>query len=194
MDPDRRNAWLRKLDEECPHQVVLPRRQLSNDSEIMNFLMSYVGKKTNMRHSCATASRTRTTRRSSGRASRQKWRASSLRAELCGHYCMTPSRNNRGVAHENGSIESSHGHLKKVVGDELLLRGSRDFEELAAYRGFIDEVVGRRNARNRKRIEIERPALKPLPDRRTTDHEEARVLVTSSGGFILRRVFYSVPS
>jgi hypothetical protein len=35
---------------------------------------------------------------------------------------------------------------------------------------------------------------KPLPDRRTADYEEARVLVTSSGGFILRRVFYSVPS
>src|SRR6202023_1091311 len=79
-------------------------------------------------------------------------------------------------------------------GDELLLRGSRDFEEVAAYRGFIDEVVGRRNARNRKRIEIERAALKPLPDRRTADYEEARVLVTSSGGFILRRIFYSVPS
>jgi hypothetical protein len=30
------------------------------------------------------------------------------------------------------------------------------FENLAAYRRFIDEVVGRRNARNRKRIEIER--------------------------------------
>jgi len=28
----------------------------------------------------------------------------------------------------------------------------------------------------------------------TTDYEEARVLVTSSGGFTLRRVFYSVPS
>ena len=44
MDRDKRSAWLRKLDEECPHQVVLPRRQLSDDSEIMNFLMSYVGK------------------------------------------------------------------------------------------------------------------------------------------------------
>jgi hypothetical protein len=58
----------------------------------------------------------------------------------------------------------------------------------------IDEVVGRRNGRNRKRIEIERIALQQLLDRRTTDYEEARVLVTSSGGFILRRVFYSVPS
>ena len=114
--------------------------------------------------------------------------------ELCTHYGMTPSRNNPGVAHENGSIESSHGHLKRALHDELLLRGSRDFEDLAAYRRFVDELVGRRNARNRKRIEIERAALKPLPDRRTTDYEEARVLVTSSGGFILRRVFYSVPS
>jgi len=114
--------------------------------------------------------------------------------ELCIHYGMTPTRNNPGVSHENGSIESAHGHLKKVLTDELLLRGSRDFADLAAYRRFVDEVVGRRNARNRKRIEIERAALKPLPARRTTDYEEARVLVTSSGGFILKRVFYSVPS
>jgi transposase InsO family protein len=114
--------------------------------------------------------------------------------ELCAHYGMTPTRNNPGVSHENGSIESAHGHLKKVLTDELLLRGSRDFEDLAAYRRFVDEVVGRRNARNRKSIEIERTALKPLPARRTTDYEEARVLVTSSGGFILKRVFYSVPS
>ena len=44
MDPDKRSAWLRKLDEECPYQVVLPRRQLTEDSEIMNFLIAYVGK------------------------------------------------------------------------------------------------------------------------------------------------------
>jgi transposase InsO family protein len=114
--------------------------------------------------------------------------------ELCAHYGMTASRNNPGVAHENGSIESAHGHLKTALRDELLLRGSSDFADLADYRRFIDEVVGRRNARNRKRIAIERAALKPLPARRTSDHEEAHVLVTSSGGFILRRVFYSVPS
>jgi len=114
--------------------------------------------------------------------------------ELCAHYGMTPTRNNLGVAHENGSIESSHGHLKKVVTDELLLRGSRDFADLAAYRRFVDEVIGRRNARNRKCIEIERTALKPLPERRTTDYEEAYVFVTSNGGFLLRRVFYTVPS
>lgn len=31
---------------------------------------------------------------------------------LCAHYGMQPSRNNPGIAHENGVIESAHGHLK----------------------------------------------------------------------------------
>jgi hypothetical protein len=44
MDPDKRNAWLRELDEECPYQVVLPRGPLSEDEKIMHFLNSYVGK------------------------------------------------------------------------------------------------------------------------------------------------------
>ena len=114
--------------------------------------------------------------------------------DLCAHYEMTPTRNNPGVAHENGSIESPHGHLKQAIEDELLLRGSRDFEDLAAYRRFIDEMVGRRNTRNRKQIEIERAVLKRLPERRTADYEDARVIVTSSGGFTLRKVFYTVPS
>ena len=35
--------------------------------------------------------------------------------ELCGHYAMTPSRNNAGLAHENGSIEGPHGHLKRAM-------------------------------------------------------------------------------
>jgi hypothetical protein len=44
MDPDKRTAWLCQLDEECPYQVVLPRRQLADDSEILNFLLRYAGK------------------------------------------------------------------------------------------------------------------------------------------------------
>ena len=113
---------------------------------------------------------------------------------LCAHYGMAPTRNNTGVAHENGSVESAHGHLKKAVEDAVLLRGSRDFADLAAYRRFIDEIIGRHNARLRPRIEAERGALQDLPDRRTTDHEEAIVTVTSSSGFVLRKVFYSTPS
>ena len=113
---------------------------------------------------------------------------------LCAHYGMTPTRNNLGVSHENGSIESSHGHLKKKLADALLLRASRDFEDLGQWRGFVDEIVARGNARNAKRIDQERAALKALPDRKTADYEEVLVDVTNSSAFTLRKVFYSVPS
>ena len=71
---------------------------------------------------------------------------------------------------------------------------ARDFADLDGYRRFVDEVVGRANARRRKALEIERAQLKPLPPRRTDDFEEELVTVTRSGGFLLRRVFYTVPS
>ena len=55
-------------------------------------------------------------------------------------------------------------------------------------------MVGRRNARLGPRIDLERAALQELPGRRTADYEETIVTVTSSSGFVLRKVFYSVPS
>lgn len=115
-------------------------------------------------------------------------------ASLMGHYGMTATRNNTGVAHENGSIESAHGHLKQAIEDALLLRGARDFHDLDAYRAFVDAFAGRRNANLAKPIALEKAALAPLPRGRATDFEEKVIPVTSSGGFILRRVFYTVPS
>jgi hypothetical protein len=113
---------------------------------------------------------------------------------LCAHYGMTPTRNNTGAAHENGTIEASHAHLKSALDQALLLRGSRDFADLGAYRRFVAEVVGRLNAACRNTLAIERPKLRPLPPARTTDHEDAVVVVTRNSGFMLRHVFYTVPS
>ncbi len=114
--------------------------------------------------------------------------------EVCRHYGMTPTRNNRGVAHENGAIESPHGHLKRELADALALRGSKDFGDLDAYRAFVSRVIEAANARRAGRIEAERRVLRPLPPRRATDYDETSVRVTSSGGFVLRKVFYTVPS
>jgi hypothetical protein len=82
---------------------------------------------------------------------------------------MTPTRNNTGVAHENGTIESSHGHTKKTIADALLLRGSRTFEDLTAYRRLIGEHFAHHHARRSKAISIERAIFRPLPDDRTID-------------------------
>jgi len=113
---------------------------------------------------------------------------------LCAHYGMQASRNNRGRAHENGSIESPHGHLKRRIKQRLVLRGSADFDSLEDYRGFLEEVAASINRRNAQRINAERAALKPLPTRRGVDYTETTVRVTSSSTITLRHELYSVPA
>jgi hypothetical protein len=76
-----------------------------------------------------------------------------------------------------------------------LLRGTADFDDLATYHGFIEEIVSRRNARNAKRIDHERATLQALPDRRTSDYEEVivkRRLHLAQG--VLHRAFTTIVS
>ena len=50
--------------------------------------------------------------------------------DLCLHYGLRASRNNLGVSHENGAIESRQGSLKRALDQGLLLRGTREFADL----------------------------------------------------------------
>ncbi len=113
---------------------------------------------------------------------------------LCDHYSMQPSRNNPGEAHENGAVEAHHGHLKDALEQALILRGSRDFPDVASYQQFVDEVVVRRNATRRGELDVELRHMHPLPRQRTSDFTKRVVTVLRTGGFWLRNVFYSVPS
>ena len=114
--------------------------------------------------------------------------------DLCRHYQLKPTRNNLGQSHENGAIESPHGHLKRRVTQALLLRGSSNFASLQEYQGFIDGIVSKINRQNHSRFEEERPFLQLLPKRRTQDYAEHQVLVSRSSTFELKRTTYSVPS
>jgi hypothetical protein len=115
-------------------------------------------------------------------------------AALLDHYGMAGTRNNRGVSHENGSVESPHRYLKEALEQALLLRGHRDFDDRAAYEGFVREVVMRRNRRNAAAFRIEREQLQDLPERRTTDFVEEEARVTRCGTFTVRAILYSAPS
>jgi len=85
---------------------------------------------------------------------------------------MTATRNNRGVSHENGSVESPHGHLKTA----------------------LDELVAARNVARERAVAADRAALMPLPKRRTIDFSEVSVIVPSSSMISVRKVSYTVPS
>ena len=109
-------------------------------------------------------------------------------------YGFTPTRNNPGIAHENGSIEANHGHLKRRIEQALILRQSADFDSLEAYQSFLDGIVNKINRNCKSRFEQERPTLQSLPARRTHDFSETYVKVTSSSTITIRRVLYTVPS
>lgn len=114
--------------------------------------------------------------------------------EFCLHYGMEPTRNNRGKGHENGAVESPHGHLKKRIHQALLLRDSCDFDSVAAYEDFLAGIVRDINSRKHDKIEEERQHLQPLPLNRTADYTEKVVPVSTSSTIQVKRVIYTVPS
>ncbi len=69
-------------------------------------------------------------------------------ATLCQHYGMQGVHNNAGRGHENGSVESAHGHLKRRICQALILRGSNDFSTIEEYQAFITQQVMRHNRKD----------------------------------------------
>lgn len=113
---------------------------------------------------------------------------------LCTFYNMEPTRNNKGVSHENGSVESAHGHLKNRVRQELLLRGNTHFDSLAGYEQWLNDIVLLSNKRNSKNVLAEKQALQPLPPHKTMDYELISVKISNLSVMVIRNMTYSVPS
>ena len=123
----------------------------------------------------------------------QRQDATERYAALCAHYGMAPTRNNRGESHENGSVEGPHGHLKRALETPCCCAARATSTPSvptapSSMRSSAAAIAICACASMRAR------GAQTLPPRRTDDFDTVRVRVTSSGGFILRRVFYSVPS
>lgn len=116
--------------------------------------------------------------------------------ELCAHLGVIATRNNRGVAHENGAIEGPHRHWKHRLEQQLIKRGSRDFETEAEYRLLVSQVTDTLNDRSgvTVKLAIELLHLQPLPVQRFADYEPLVVRVRSTSTIEVRSVTYSVPS
>jgi hypothetical protein len=110
------------------------------------------------------------------------------------HYGVSPSKNNAGVSHENGSVEKSHDLLKNALDQALRLRGSREFASVADYEKFIRRILDQRNKGRKQRLAEEMGIMKDLPERDWNDPTEVRPLVTSFSTISVDKVVYSVPS
>ena len=113
---------------------------------------------------------------------------------LLGHYGMGASHTQAGKAHENGDVEQSHHRFKRAVGQELILRGSRDFASREAYEEFLALLQQRRNAARAKRLAEELAVMRRLPARRVESYTREEPRVSSSSTIQVRKNAYSVDS
>lgn len=112
---------------------------------------------------------------------------------ICAHFGITPRTINVGRPQENGSCETSHGHLKRRIKQHLLLRGSGDFSSEVEYDAFLIKVLELANLRRTKRLGEE---LAAMPDRliaELADYRELMVSVRNNSTIRVNKMVYSVP-
>lgn len=119
---------------------------------------------------------------------------------FCAHYGLQPTRNNRGKGHENGAVESPHGHLKRRIVQQLQMDFPKVtdrryiFANIDQFQALIDKVVNRHNRRNEALFREELVLMSPLPSTTGVDYTEEPVRVTTTSTINIRHVVYSVPS
>lgn len=113
---------------------------------------------------------------------------------LMRHLGMEPRLTGVGKKEQNGSIESSHNALKRQLKQELLLRGSRDFESQAAYVAWLEGVLRKGNRSRSKRLADEIQVMRPLGVRRLPDFKVVDVRVGTGSTIRAKSCTYSVPS
>lgn len=113
---------------------------------------------------------------------------------LLQHYGMKASHSSPGRGNENGDVEQSHHRFKRAVGQELILRGSREFAGRAEYEEFLAGLFRRRNQLRRERVAEELKVLGELPKRQLSACTKEVQRVSRNATIGIRNNFYSVPS
>lgn len=113
---------------------------------------------------------------------------------LMRHLDMEPRTIAVGKKEQNGSVEAMNGALKRRLKQHLLIRGSRDFESLAAYQAWLDGVMEQANRQRAAKVEVELKHLKALRHSPLPLYEEHKVNVTAWSTVRVKRNTYSVPS
>ncbi len=113
---------------------------------------------------------------------------------LLDHFGVRGHRINVRKPHENGDVESSHGHFKDALDQALRIRGSRDFAGVDDYMAFVRQLTRRRNTAREKRLREELAALATLPAQRLPTSTSAAVNVKSDCVIRVKRNVYSVNS
>lgn len=113
---------------------------------------------------------------------------------LLEHYGLEPQTIHVGNPNENADVESSHGALKRALKQELLLRGSRQFENLETYEAYLFQVMDKRNKQRQERLAEEIAVMKPLEATPLATSIKRKVRVSSGSLIRVLKKSYSVPT
>ncbi len=128
-------------------------------------------------------------KRSGGRSLTRRFEA------VLDHYGLRSTRIRPGEAHENGVAERGNGLLKQALAQALVLRGSRNFDSVAQYQAFVDEVIERAfNQPVAAEVAAEKVCLRALPCAPVPAYTTYRVTVRRWSTVRVGKRAYSVPS
>lgn len=113
---------------------------------------------------------------------------------LLAHFGMAAGTTHVSSPDENGDVEAAHGSLKRALDQQLLLRGSRDFDSLTSYESFLFDVMRRRNALRQKALAEELAVMKPLTVAPPETRRQLRVRVAQTSLIRVEGHHYSVPT
>ncbi len=113
---------------------------------------------------------------------------------LMNHLDMTPRCTGVGKKEQNGDVEAANGALKSRLKQHLLLRGSTDFDSVAIYEAWIQQVLVKANHLRRERVADELAVMQQVRVARLPAFKEIEVPVSYASTIRVKENTYSVPS
>ena len=113
---------------------------------------------------------------------------------LMAHLGMKPRTIGIGESEQNGDVESANGAIKRRLEQALLLRGSRDFESVAAWQEFVDDVSRKANKNRGRRVGEEIAAMRELAVTKLPEYVVEDAVVSDWSTIRIKQCAYSVPS
>jgi hypothetical protein len=113
---------------------------------------------------------------------------------LVGHFGMKPRTIAIGKKEQNGDVESMHRGLKSRLKQYLIMRGSNDFENIAAYESWLWRMLAKTNRPRITKLGEELAVMRPVTMAKLPEFSEIDTRVSAWSTVSIKKNVYSVPS
>lgn len=114
--------------------------------------------------------------------------------EMMTHFGLTPRTTAVGAKEQNGTVEALNGSSKRHAEQQLILRGSRDFESVKEYESWWDSMLTKKNKQRAAKVAEDIAAMRVLRVNRLAEFTEMDVRVTHGSTIRVKKNTYSIAS